>query len=100
MWTWIPLLIYIQRMTTDTERVAGEIRVILERRGWKRKDLADHSGIPESTLSRLLRRQDPQRMSVPQLLHIAAGLSMDPGEIVDAAIGVAPSESPTPRKSA
>ncbi|MGW6699600.1 helix-turn-helix domain-containing protein [Nocardia sp. NPDC055049] len=74
----------------ETRALAAHLRAERARADLKQSELAKRSNLSTNTISRLETQE--REMSVTQLLAIARGLGVDPGEFVDAAQKSMPSE--------
>ena len=66
-----------------TAFVAGELRAQKARRGWTLDDLEERTGIPRTTIDRILKGQSA--IPVEILIPLCIGMDLDAGELLNQA---------------
>jgi transcriptional regulator with XRE-family HTH domain len=60
--------------------VGSRVRALLNERGWSQEELGDRAGVHRTFIGQLERGQ--RSVSLSNLLKVAAGLDVDPAELV------------------
>jgi transcriptional regulator with XRE-family HTH domain len=70
-----------------TKIIASNVQAEMNRRGWSQQVMAEKTGIPQQTLSRRLRTEDPSPFDTNELERVARALGRTVDQLVCAPTG-------------
>jgi XRE family aerobic/anaerobic benzoate catabolism transcriptional regulator len=87
-----PVFVHYISTMRYLEAVGAQVRAVRERRGWSRRELAEHSGVSERFLAQL--ETGTGNISVMRFAEVAHSLGTTPSALL--AVADAPAEGPRP----